>query len=603
MLCYSCLMKNVRNFSIIAHIDHGKSTLADRILELTASVEKRKMVDQFLDSMDLERERGITIKAQTVRINYKANDGQQYVFNLIDTPGHVDFTYEVSRSLAACEGVLLVVDAAQGVEAQTVANAFLAMENNLEIIPVINKIDLPSARVDEVKDEIENSLGIPADDALLVSAKTGLGVADVLEAIIQRIPAPTGDEKKPLKGLVFDAVYDQYRGVITYVRFFEGKVKAGDKIKLMAANKQFPIDEVGYFSPKLIAADSLSAGEVGYVMTGLRDVSLSKIGDTITLAQKPTDKPLPGYKEVKPVVFAGLYPIEGDRYEDLKDALEKMKLNDPSFLYEPESSNALGFGFRCGFLGLLHMEIIKERLEREFELDLIATNASVAYRIELTNGDTVEIRNPSDMPDAGKIAAIGEPFIKTSILTPPSYVGAIMELSQEKRGNFLGMDYLSEHRVDLRYDLPLAEVIVDYFDLLKSSTKGYATLDYEISDYRKSDLVKLDILLAGKMVDSFSSIVPKAEAYYRGRKMVEKLKELIPRQMFEVPVQASIGSNIISRESIRPLRKDVIAGLYGGDITRKKKLLQKQKKGKKRMKMIGSVEIPQQAFVDFLKVT
>lgn len=596
-------MKNIRNFSIIAHIDHGKSTLADRILELTQSVDKRKMVEQFLDSMDLERERGITIKAQTVRIHYKAKDGQDYAFNLIDTPGHVDFTYEVSRSLAACEGVLLVVDAVQGVEAQTVANAFLAMENDLEIVPVINKIDLPSARVDEVKEEIENSLGIASGDALLVSAKTGEGVDQVLEAIINRIPAPKGDMRQPLKSLVFDAIYDQYRGVITYTRVFEGRLKPQQKIKLFSTEKQLHVEEVGYFTPELKATQSLEAGEVGYIITGLRDVGESKIGDTVTDPTKPTDSPLPGYKEVKPVVFAGLYPIEGDRYEDLKDALEKLKLNDPSFIYEAESSNALGFGFRCGFLGLLHLEIVKERLEREFALDLIATTASVAYRIEKTNGEAAEIRNPSDMPETTKIAAIEEPFIKATILTPPNFVGNIMELSQDKRGQFKGMEYLSEHRVELTYDLPLAEIIVDYFDLLKSGTKGYATLDYEIIDYRKSDLAKLDILLAGKVVDAFSSIVPKDEAYQRGRKMVEKLRELIPRQLFEVPIQASIGSRIISRETVKPLRKDVIAKLYGGDVTRKRKLLEKQKKGKKRMKMVGQVEIPQQAFVDFLKVT
>ena len=596
-------MRNIRTFSIIAHIDHGKSTLADRILELTQSVDKRKMVDQFLDSMDIERERGITIKAQTVRINYKASDNQAYVLNLIDTPGHVDFTYEVSRSLAACEGVLLVVDAAQGVEAQTVANAFLAMENDLEIIPVINKIDLPSARVDEVKDEIENSLDISADDAILVSAKTGEGVDKVLEAIIERIPSPKTDTKDPLKALIFDAIYDQYRGVITYVRLFEGAIKSGQTIKLMATGKEHQVDEVGYFSPDLVEAKSLKAGDVGYIITGLRNVGESKIGDTMTSAETPTKTALTGYKEVKPVVFAGLYPIEGDRYEDLKDALEKLKLNDPSFRYEPESSNALGFGFRCGFLGLLHLEIIKERLEREYELDLIATTASVAYRIEKTDGKTIEIRNPSDIPETTTIASIEEPFIAAKILTPPEFVGKIMELSQEKRGTYKGIEYLSEHRAEVSYDLPLAEVIVDYFDLLKSSTKGYATLDYEISDYRKSDLAKLDILLAGKVIDAFSAIVPKDNAYYRGRKMVEKLKELIPRQLFEVAIQASIGSRIISRETVKPMRKDVIAKLYGGDVTRKKKLLEKQKKGKKRMKMVGQVEVPQKAFVDFLKVT
>ncbi|KKN34132.1 hypothetical protein LCGC14_0796790 [marine sediment metagenome] len=583
-------MRNIRTFSIIA-------------LELTQSVDKRKMVDQFLDSMDIERERGITIKAQTVRINYKASNNQAYVLNLIDTPGHVDFTYEVSRSLAACEGVLLVVDAAQGVEAQTVANAFLAMENDLEIIPVINKIDLPSARVDEVKDEIENSLGISADDAILVSAKTGEGVDKVLEAIIERIPSPKTDTKDPLKALIFDAIYDQYRGVITYVRLFEGAIKSGQTIKLMATGKEHQVDEVGYFSPDLVEAKSLKAGDVGYIITGLRNVGESKIGDTMTSAETPTKTALTGYKEVKPVVFAGLYPIEGDRYEDLKDALEKLKLNDPSFRYEPESSNALGFGFRCGFLGLLHLEIIKERLEREYELDLIATTASVAYRIEKNDGKTIEIRNPSDIPETTTIVSIEEPFIAAKILTPPEFVGKIMELSQEKRGAYKGIEYLSEHRAEVSYDLPLAEVIVDYFDLLKSSTKGYATLDYEISDYRKSDLAKLDILLAGKVIDAFSAIVPKDNAYYRGRKMVEKLKELIPRQLFEVAIQASIGSRIISRETVKPMRKDVIAKLYGGDVTRKKKLLEKQKKGKKRMKMVGQVEVPQKAFVDFLKVT
>lgn len=596
-------MENIRNFSIVAHIDHGKSTLADRILELTESVEKRKMVDQFLDTMDIERERGITIKAQTIRINYKAKDGQQYAFNLIDTPGHVDFTYEVSRSLAACEGVLLVVDAVQGVEAQTVANAFLAINNNLEIIPVINKIDLPSARIDEVKKEIEKSLGISADDALLVSAKTGQGVEEVLEAIARRIPSPSGLAENPLKGLVFDAIYDQYRGVITYLRLFEGLVRPRQKIKLWATGKQLEVEEVGYFTPELSSTNQLEAGEVGYIITGLRNISDTKIGDTVTDVKKPAKSPLPGYKEVKPVVFAGLYPVEGNAYQDLKDALEKLKLNDPSFIYEAETSNALGFGFRCGFLGLLHMEIIKERLEREYNLDLIATTASVAYKIQKTNGQTLEIRNPSDMPATTTIAAIEEPFIQATILTPPAYIGSIMELSQKKRGISKGIQYLSEHRVELSYDLPLAEVIVDYFDLLKSNTKGYATLDYELSDYRRGDLVKLDILLAGKVIDAFSAIVPKEDAHTRGRKMVEKLRELIPRQLFEVPIQAAVGSRIISRETIKPLRKDVIAKLYGGDVTRKRKLLEKQKKGKKKMKMVGQVEIPQKAFIDFLKVT
>ncbi len=595
-------MKNIRNFSIIAHIDHGKSTLADRILELTESVDKRKMVDQFLDRMDIERERGITIKAQTVRINYKANDSTEYVFNLIDTPGHVDFTYEVSRSLAACEGVLLVVDAVQGVEAQTLANAFLAMENDLEIIPVINKIDLPSARINEVKEEIEKSLGLKAEDALLVSAKTGEGVQEVLEAIISRIRAPKENVGEPLKGLVFDSIYNQFRGVITYLRLFSSSLKTKQKIKFMATGKELEIEEVGIFTPELTPTQELSAGEVGYIITGSRNIGESKIGDTVTDAKHQADTPLPGYKDIKPVVFAGLYPIKGDRYEDLKEALEKLKLNDPSFTFEPETSNALGFGFRCGFLGLLHMEIVKERLEREYELDLIATTANVAYKIEKTDGKESEIRNPSQIPETNLIASIEEPYINATVLSPPEYVGSIMEISQEKRGVYKKLEYLSEHRAQLTYELPLAEVIVDYFDLLKSGTKGYATFDYELIGYRKGDLVKLDILLAGKVIDAFSSIVPKEGAYHRGRKTVEKLRELIPRQLFEVPIQAAIGSRVISRETIRPLRKDVIAKLYGGDVTRKRKLLEKQKKGKKRLKMVGQVEVPQQAFIDFLKI-
>ncbi|MDP2212150.1 MAG: translation elongation factor 4 [Candidatus Aquicultor sp.] len=594
--------QNIRNFSIIAHIDHGKSTLADRMLEVTNTVSGREMMNQVLDSMDLERERGITIKARAVRINYKAKDGQDYILNLIDTPGHVDFTYEVSRSLAACEGALLVVDAAQGVEAQTLANTFLALGNNLEVVPVINKIDLPSADPVRVAKEIEESLAIDTSDALLVSAKTGEGTIDVLEAIVKKIPAPSGKPDAPLKALIFDSLFDSYRGVIVYIRVVDGSIKKGDKIKMMATGRVAEVEEIGVLRPEMQKVGELTAGEVGYLIAGVKDVRDSKVGDTVTNAKHGAETPLPGYSEVKPMVFSGLYPVDGSQYEDLRDALAKLQLNDPALMYEPETSSALGFGFRCGFLGLLHMEIIKERLEREYNLELVATAPSVAYRITRTNGEQSAIRNPSDMPQPHEVEKMEEPFVSAVILLPPEYVGAIMDICQERRGEFKNMQYLSENRVELHYELPLSEILLDFFNQLKSRTRGYASLDYDHLGYRQTELVKLDVMLAGTPVDAFSSIVPKEKAYYRGKELVAKLHEIIPKQMFEVAIQAAIGSKIIARETVKARRKDVTAKCYGGDISRKRKLLEKQKEGKRKMKQVGRVEVPQDAFMQVLRV-
>ncbi|MDR2108353.1 MAG: translation elongation factor 4 [Coriobacteriales bacterium] len=593
---------NIRNFSIIAHIDHGKSTLADRVLELTHTVQERDMVEQLLDSMDIERERGITIKSQAVRVLYQADDGREYQFNLIDTPGHVDFTYEVSRSLAACEGAVLVVDATQGVEAQTVANAMMAMNANLEIIPLINKIDLPAADVERVRGEIEEGLAIPADEAILASAKTGEGVHKLLEAIVARIPAPRGEAARPLKALIFDSYFDAYRGVVALVRVVDGSLQKGQMIRLMATDVQTLVEEVGVRRPANTPVEALKSGEVGYLMCGLKDPSLVKVGDTVTVAQGGADEPLPGYREVKPMVFTGLFPIDGDQYEDLRDALEKLTLNDPALVYEPETSHALGFGFRVGFLGLLHMEVVKERLEREFDLDLIATAPSVEYHVFTTKGEMLAIHSPQDMPDATLIERIEEPYLKATILVPPDYVGAVMDLSVGRRGIFDTMQYLSASTVEMKWAIPLSELIVDYFNQLKSRTRGYASLDYEFDSYRASDLVKLDILLSGKAVDALSFIVHKDKAYARGDALAKKLKEIIPRQLFEVPIQAAIGSRILARTNVKALRKDVLAKCYGGDITRKRKLLEKQKAGKRRMKNIGNVEVPQEAFMALLKV-
>jgi GTP-binding protein LepA len=592
----------IRNFSIIAHIDHGKSTLADRVLQLTHTVADRDMVEQVLDSMDIERERGITIKAQAVRVMYDADDGRTYQLNLIDTPGHVDFTYEVSRSLAACEGVILVVDAAQGVEAQTVANALMAMNANLEIIPLINKIDLPAADPERVRHEIEEGLAIPADEAVLASGKTGEGVRDALEAVVRLVPHPVGDPDAPLKALIFDSYFDTYRGVVALIRVMDGSIAKGMKVRIMATDTVTDVEEVGVRRPANIPVDSLGVGEVGYLITGLKDPSLVKVGDTVTLAHHGTTTPLPGYREVKPMVYTGLYPIDGDQYPDLRDALERLTLNDPALIWDPESSHALGFGFRVGFLGLLHMEVVKERLEREFNLDLLATAPSVEYHAYLMNGSMEIVRSPQDMPDPGYLDRIEEPYLLTTVLVPPEYVGAVMELADQRRATFKDMQYLSATTVDLHYEMPLSELIMDFFDQLKSRTKGYASLDYEYIGYRQSNLVKLDILLAGKPVDALSFIVHRDKAYARGKVLTEKLRGIIPRQMFEVPIQAAIGSKVISRETVRAKRKDVIAKCYGGDITRKRKLLDKQKEGKKRMKSVGSVEVPQEAFMAILKV-
>ncbi len=594
--------RNIRNFSIIAHIDHGKSTLSDRILEMTDTVSQRDMKEQVLDSMDIERERGITIKSQAVRVDYQGDDGRLYHFNLIDTPGHVDFTYEVSRSLAACEGAVLVVDSTQGVEAQTVANAMMAMNADLEIIPLINKIDLPAADPDRVRNEIEEGLAIPADDAVLASGKTGEGIHDLLESVIYNIPAPVGDADSPLRALIFDSYFDAYRGVVALIRVIDGSLGKGQKIRMMATNTETLVEEVGVRRPTEVPARSLGVGEVGYLVTGLKDPSQVKVGDTITLAAGGCSDPLPGYRDVKPMVFTGLFPIEGDQYEDLKDALEKLALNDPALIYEPETSHALGFGFRVGFLGLLHMEVIKERLEREFNLDLLATAPSVEYHVYKTNGEMVSLHSPQDMPDASEIEHIEEPFLKAKILIPPDYVGAVMDLTVARRGTFKTMNYLSTSTVEMLWEIPLGELIMDYFDQLKSRTKGYASLDYDFDEYKPSKLVKLDILLAGNPIDALSFIVHTDKAYDRGRVLTEKLKEIIPRQMFEVPIQAAVGSRVLSRQTVRAMRKDVLAKCYGGDITRKRKLLEKQKKGKKRMKSIGSVDVPQEAFMAILKV-
>ncbi len=592
----------IRNFSIIAHIDHGKSTLSDRILEQTGTVAKRDMQDQILDSMDIERERGITIKSQAVRVEYTAEDGTPYVLNLIDTPGHVDFTYEVSRSLAACEGAVLVVDATQGVEAQTVANAMMAMNANLEIIPLINKIDLPAAEPDRVREEIEDGLAIPADDAVLCSAKTGEGVHDLLEAIVYTIPAPTGDPDAPLRALIFDSYFDPYRGVVALIRVVDGSVRKGDTIYMMAADSETLVEEVGARKPAETPLDMLSAGEVGYLVTGLKDVAQVKVGDTCTLTRRRASQALPGYREVKPMVFTGLFPIEGDQYEPLKEALEKLALNDPALIWEPETSHALGFGFRVGFLGLLHMEVIEERLEREFGLNLLATAPSVEYHVYKTNGEMLSLHSPQEMPDPAEIDRIEEPFLKVKVLVPPEHVGAVMELTSQRRGKFVAMNYLSSTTVEVVWEMPLSEMIMDYFDRLKSSTKGYASLDYEFAGYQESKLVKLDILLAGKPVDALSFIIHKDKAYDRGRILASKLKAIIPRQLFEVPIQAAVGGRVLARTTVKAKRKDVLAKCYGGDITRKRKLLEKQKEGKKRMKAIGNVEVPQEAFMAILKV-
>ena len=595
--------KHIRNFSIIAHIDHGKSTLADRLIEMTGVLSKREMESQVLDNMDIERERGITIKSQAVRMLYKAKDGQEYEFNLIDTPGHVAFNYEVSRSLAACDGAILVVDSSQGVEAQTLANVYLAIDNNLEILPVINKIDLPNARPQEVKDEIEEIIGIPAQDAPCISAKSGLNVEEVLERIVTDIPAPTGDENATLKCLIFDSLYDNYKGAIAYVRVKDGTVKVGDEILLMAAKKKFVVTEVGYFEPgEYIPSNKLQAGEVGYIAASIKNLSDIRVGDTITLADKPAPEPLPGYKKVNPMVYCGLYPMDGSDYENLKIALEKLKLNDAALEYEQETSAALGFGFRCGFLGLLHLEIIEERLDREFDLSLITTSPSVIYKVHKTNGEVIDLYNPSELPMPNEISYIEEPFVTAEILTPKDYVGGIMEICQNRRGIYVDMKYLDQNRVTLIYELPLNEIIYDFFDNLKSKTKGYASFDYEFKEYRRSELVKLDIWVNGESVDALSFIVHKDMAYDKGKKMVEKLKTVIPRHLFTIPIQAVIGGKIIARETISAMRKDVLAKCYGGDITRKKKLLEKQKRGKKKMREIGNVEIPQEAFLSVLKL-
>ncbi|MCB6313425.1 translation elongation factor 4 [Gordonibacter pamelaeae] len=592
----------IRNFSIIAHIDHGKSTLSDRILELTGTVASRDMQEQLLDSMDIERERGITIKSQAVRVDYTADDGQTYQFNLIDTPGHVDFTYEVSRSLAACEGAVLVVDATQGVEAQTVANAMMAMNANLEIIPLINKIDLPAAEPDRVREEIEEGLAIPADDAVLASGKTGAGVHDLLEAVVYNIPAPEGDAHAPLRALIFDSYFDPYRGVVALIRVVDGSLKKSDRVLMMATGTEVLVEEVGARRPAETAMPELSVGEVGYLVTGLKDVRQVKVGDTITAVRGGVEKPLPGYRDAKPMVFTGLFPIDGDQYEPLKEALEKLSLNDPALMWEPEKSHALGFGFRVGFLGLLHMEVIKERLEREFGLDLLATAPSVEYHVYRAGGEMISLHSPQEMPDPGEIERIEEPYLKAKILIPPDYVGAVMELTTARRGTFVTMNYLSPTTVEMIWEIPLSELIMDYFDKLKSNTKGYASLDYDFDGYKPSKLVKLDILLSGKPVDALSFIIHKDKAYDRGRVLTEKLRGIIPRQMFEVPIQAAIGGRVLARETVKAKRKDVLAKCYGGDISRKRKLLEKQKAGKKRMKNIGNVEVPQEAFMAILKV-
>lgn len=592
---------NIRNFCIIAHIDHGKSTLADRLIEKTGLLTSREMQEQVLDSMDLERERGITIKLKNVRLNYKAQNGEEYILNLIDTPGHVDFNYEVSRSLAACEGALLIVDATQGIEAQTLANVYLALEQDLEIVPIINKIDLPSARPDEVKKEIEDVIGIEAENAPLVSAKEGLNIEQVLEEIVTKIPAPEGDVDSPLKALIFDSYYDSYKGVVSYIRVFEGSIKPGMEIKMMSSNKSYEVTEVGITTSKQTPVDSLEPGDVGYVLASIKNVKDARVGDTITDKDNPTDTPLPGYKKVVPMVYCGIYPAEGEDFNSVRDALEKLQVNDASLIFEPETSVALGFGFRCGFLGLLHMEIVQERLEREFDLNIVTTAPSVIYRIKKKSGEMISIQNPTNLPEESEIEYMEEPIVSASIMTPTEYVGAVMELCQNRRGIFINMEYLEETRVVMHYDLPLNEVIYDFFDALKSRTKGFASLDYELKGYEQSNLVKLDILINGELVDAFSIIVHEDKAYERGRTIAERLKDEIPRHQFAVPIQAAIGSKIIARETVRALRKDVLAKCYGGDISRKKKLLEKQKEGKKRMRQIGAVEVPQEAFLAVLK--
>ncbi|EAD4625079.1 elongation factor 4, partial [Listeria monocytogenes] len=583
--------KKIRNFSIIAHIDHGKSTLADRILEQTGALTHREMKNQLLDSMDLERERGITIKLNAVQLKYKAKDGETYIFHLIDTPGHVDFTYEVSRSLAACEGAILVVDAAQGIEAQTLANVYLALDNDLEILPVINKIDLPAADPERVREEIEDVIGLDASDAVLASAKSGIGIEDILEQIVEKVPEPSGDVNKPLKALIFDSVFDAYRGVIANIRIMDGVVKAGDRIKMMSNGKEFEVTEVGVFSPKATPRDELLVGDVGYLTAAIKNVGDTRVGDTITLANNPAEEALDGYRKLNPMVYCGLYPIDSSKYNDLRDALEKLELNDSALQFEAETSQALGFGFRCGFLGLLHMEIIQERIEREFNIDLITTAPSVIYHVNLTDGSNIVVDNPAEMPEPGVIESVEEPYVKATVMVPNDYVGAVMELAQNKRGNFITMEYLDDIRVSIVYEIPLSEIVYDFFDQLKSSTKGYASFDYELIGYKASKLVKMDILLNAEKVDALSFIVHRDFAYERGKIIVEKLKELIPRQQFEVPIQAAIATKIVSRSTIKALRKNVLAKCYGGDVSRKRKLLEKQKEGKKRMKQIGSVEV------------
>ncbi|WP_226656807.1 translation elongation factor 4 [Pseudalkalibacillus hwajinpoensis] len=591
----------IRNFSIIAHIDHGKSTLADRILERTGALTDREMKDQTLDAMDLERERGITIKLNSVQLTYTAKDGEEYIFHLIDTPGHVDFSYEVSRSLAACEGALLIVDAAQGIEAQTLANVYLALDNDLEILPVINKIDLPSAEPERVRQEVEDVIGLDASEAVLASAKSGIGIEDILEQIVEKVPAPQGDPEGPLQALIFDSLYDPYRGVVAYIRITEGSVKVGDKIRMMATGKEFEVNELGVFNPKPVAKKELSVGDVGFLTAAIKNVGDSRVGDTITSVKNPAANPLPGYRRMNPMVYCGLYPVDSAQYNDLREALERLELNDSSLQYEAETSQALGFGFRCGFLGLLHMEIVQERIEREFNIDLITTAPSVIYQVKLTDGEEIIIDNPAMMPDAQSIAEVQEPYVKATIMAPNDYVGAIMELCQGKRGDFIDMQYMDESRVNIVYHIPLSEIVYDFFDQLKSSTKGYASFDYELIGYRASNLVKMDILLNAEKIDALSIIVHRDFAYDRGKDITETLKDLIPRQQFEVPIQASIGQKIVARSTIKAMRKNVLAKCYGGDISRKRKLLEKQKEGKKRMKTVGKVEVPQEAFMAVLR--
>ena len=596
------LQEGIRNFCIIAHIDHGKSTLADRLIEATGTLSQREMMEQVLDNMDLERERGITIKLQAVRLIYKAKDEQEYILNLIDTPGHVDFSYEVSRSLAACEGALLVVDAVQGIEAQTLANVYLAIEHNLTIIPVINKIDLPSADPERVRKEIEDVIGISTDNAILCSAKEGIGIQEILDAIVREVPPPAGDVKKPLQALVFDSHYDPYRGVISYVRVVNGEIRKGMKIRMMATNREFEVDDVGVFTPPRLPIGALLPGMVGYCIAGIKNVKDTRVGDTITGVLNPATEALPGYRKIVPMVFCGLYPTENNQYDDLRDALDKLKLNDSSLLYEPETSEALGFGFRCGFLGLLHMEVVQERLEREYELDLITTAPNTLYRVNTTDGQELFIDNPASLPPSNKIDTMSEPFVKAAIILPEEYIGTMMELCQDRRGTFKNMEFLDTTRVVLTYELPLSEILYDFFDQLKSRTRGYASLDYEIIGYRDADLVKLDILLNGEPVDALSCIIHSDRAQSKGRALTEKLRKIIPRQMFDIPIQAAVGAKVIARETVKAMRKDVLAKCYGGDISRKRKLLEKQKEGKKRMKQVGNVEIPQEAFMAILKV-